>query len=55
MYCMSNLGKLDTLKANAPAGVQAFGAFDKAAMAAAYSSAPERDTTGGSHGMGNEG
>lgn len=33
MYNMSNLGKLKTLDANAPAAMQAFWAFDKAAMA----------------------
>ena len=33
MYDMSNLGKLKTLDANAPAAMQAFWAFDKAAMA----------------------
>jgi AhpD family alkylhydroperoxidase len=34
MYDMTNLGKLKTLDANAPAAMQAFWAFDKAAMAA---------------------
>ena len=33
MYNMSNLGKLKALDANAPAAMQAFWAFDKAAMA----------------------
>ena len=33
MYDMSHLGKLKTLDANAPAAMQAFWAFDKAAMA----------------------
>jgi AhpD family alkylhydroperoxidase len=33
MYSMKNLGKLKTMDANAPAGMQAFWAFDKAAMA----------------------
>ena len=33
MYSMSNLGKLKTIEANAPAAMQAFWAFDKAAMA----------------------
>ena len=33
MYSMSNLAKLKTLDANAPAAMQAFWAFDKAAMA----------------------
>ena len=33
MYDMSNLRKLKTLDANAPAALQAFWAFDKAAMA----------------------
>ena len=33
MYSMSNLGKLKILDANAPAAMQAFWAFDKAAMA----------------------
>jgi AhpD family alkylhydroperoxidase len=33
MYNMSNLEKLKTLDANAPAAMQAFRAFDKAAMA----------------------
>lgn len=33
MYHMNNLGKLKTLDANAPAAMQAFWAFDKAAMA----------------------
>jgi len=33
MYNMSNLKKLKTLDANAPAAMQAFWAFDKAAMA----------------------
>ncbi|HLH04063.1 MAG TPA: carboxymuconolactone decarboxylase family protein [Bryobacteraceae bacterium] len=34
MYDMKNLGKLKTLDANAPEGMKAFWAFDKAAMAA---------------------
>jgi AhpD family alkylhydroperoxidase len=33
MYDMSNLRKLKTIEANAPAAMQAFWAFDKAAMA----------------------
>jgi len=33
MYNMSRLAKLKTLDANAPAAMQAFWAFDKAAMA----------------------
>jgi AhpD family alkylhydroperoxidase len=33
MYDMKNLGKLKTLNANASAAMQAFWAFDKAAMA----------------------
>ena len=33
MYDMKNLGKLKTVEANAPAAMQAFWAFDKAAMA----------------------
>jgi len=33
MYSMSKLAKLKTLDANAPAAMQAFWAFDKAAMA----------------------
>ncbi len=33
MYSMSNLGRLKTLDANASAAMQAFWAFDKAAMA----------------------
>jgi AhpD family alkylhydroperoxidase len=33
LYNMSNLGKLKVLDANAPAAMQAFWAFDKAAMA----------------------
>ena len=33
MYSISNLGKLKTLDANAPGAMQAFWAFDKAAMA----------------------
>jgi len=33
MYSMSNLGKLKTIAANAPAAMGAFWAFDKAAMA----------------------
>ena len=33
LYSMSKLGKLKTLDANAPAAMQAFWAFDKAAMA----------------------
>lgn len=33
MYDMSKLGKLKTMDANAPAMMQAFWAFDKAAMA----------------------
>jgi AhpD family alkylhydroperoxidase len=33
MYSMSNLGRLKTLDANAPAAMKAFWAFDKAAMA----------------------
>jgi AhpD family alkylhydroperoxidase len=33
VYDMSHLGKLKTLDANAPAAMQAFWAFDKAAMA----------------------
>ena len=33
MYDMKNLGKLKALEANAPAGMTAFWAFDKAAMA----------------------
>lgn len=33
MYSMSNLGRLKTLDENAPAAMQAFWAFDKAAMA----------------------
>jgi len=33
LYNMSNLGKLKTLDAAAPAAMQAFWAFDKAAMA----------------------
>ena len=33
MYNMSNLGRLKTIEANAPAAMQAFWAFDKAAMA----------------------
>jgi AhpD family alkylhydroperoxidase len=33
MYNMSNLGKLKTLDTNAPAAMQAFWAFDKAALA----------------------
>ena len=33
MYNMSNLGRLKTIEANAPAPMQAFWAFDKAAMA----------------------
>jgi len=34
MYDMNNLSKLKSLEANAPEGVKAFWAFDKAAMAA---------------------
>jgi AhpD family alkylhydroperoxidase len=34
MYDMKNLGKLKSLEANAPEAIQAFWAFDKAAMAA---------------------
>jgi AhpD family alkylhydroperoxidase len=34
MYDMKNLGKLKTLDANAPEGMKAFWAFDKAALAA---------------------
>jgi len=34
MYKIENLNKLKTLEANAPEGVKAFWAFDKAAMAA---------------------
>ena len=33
MYSMKHLGKIKTLDANAPAAMQAFWAFDKAAMA----------------------
>jgi AhpD family alkylhydroperoxidase len=33
MYSMSNLGRLKTLDRNAPAAMQAFWAFDKAALA----------------------
>jgi AhpD family alkylhydroperoxidase len=33
VYNMSNLGKLKTIEANAPAAMQSFWAFDKAAMA----------------------
>jgi len=33
MYDMKNLRKIETLKANAPAGIKAFFAFDEAAMA----------------------
>jgi len=33
MYSMTRLGKLKTLDASAPAAMQAFWAFDKAAMA----------------------
>ncbi len=33
MYSMSNLTKIKTLEANAPAALEAFWAFDKAAMA----------------------
>ena len=33
MYDMKHLGKLKALDANAPAAMQAFWAFDKAAMA----------------------
>ncbi len=33
MYDMKNLGKLKDLEANAPRAIQAFWAFDKAAMA----------------------
>ena len=33
MYSMSNLAKLKVMDANAPAAMQAFWAFDKAAMA----------------------
>ena len=33
MYSMSNLATLKTLEANAPAAMEAFWAFDKAAMA----------------------
>jgi AhpD family alkylhydroperoxidase len=33
MYSKSNLAKLKTIEANAPAAMQAFWAFDKAAMA----------------------
>jgi len=33
MYSMSNLAKLKTIEANAPAAMEAFRAFDKAAMA----------------------
>src|ERR1700744_2847442 len=33
MYSMKNLGKLKTMDAEAPAGMQAFWAFDKAALA----------------------
>jgi AhpD family alkylhydroperoxidase len=33
MYNMSNLARLKTIDANAPAAMQAFWAFDKAAMA----------------------
>jgi len=33
MYSMNNLKKLKTIEANAPAAMQAFSAFDKAAMA----------------------
>ncbi len=33
MYNMSNLTRLKTIEANAPAAMQAFSAFDKAAMA----------------------
>jgi AhpD family alkylhydroperoxidase len=34
MYDMKNLSKLKTLEANAPEGMKAFWAFDKAAMSA---------------------
>jgi AhpD family alkylhydroperoxidase len=34
MYDMKNLSKLKSLEANAPEGMKAFWAFDKAAMAA---------------------
>ncbi|HKE24088.1 MAG TPA: carboxymuconolactone decarboxylase family protein [Bryobacteraceae bacterium] len=33
MYSMGNLAKLKTIEANAPAAMEAFWAFDKAAMA----------------------
>jgi len=33
MYSMNHLAKLKTLEANAPAAIEAFRAFDKAAMA----------------------
>ena len=33
MYNMSNLGRLKTIEANAPLAMEAFWAFDKAAMA----------------------
>lgn len=43
MYDMKNLGKLKLLDANAPVGMKAFWAFDKAAMEAGAISAKNKE------------